>query len=269
MYKNFIYYKTSSPAGDLISFLAGIKQMWVQTGKRGVIYQRLNMVGVSYEAAVHPYENDDKLPIAFNQYAFDMMRPLLLSQEYIEDFIVYNGQPFEIDFDLIRLQHFTNQPKGSLNRWFNYSFPEMVSDLSKKWIHIPMGISNPYKDKVVVNFTQRHRNYTLTYFFLKQHENNIIFAGLPKERDLFCNEWGLDIPLLQVDNFYELAKTISGCKFFVGNQSFCFQLAEAMKIPRSLEIYPSLPNVIPVGELAMDYYHQSQSEFYFHKLLNR
>lgn len=269
MDKKFIYYKTSSPCGDLVSFLAGIRQMWIHTGKKGVVYQRLGMEGISYEGAVHPYENEHKIPIAFNQYTFDMMRPLLLSQEYIEDYLVYTGQEYEIDFDLVRLHTYTNQPKGSLNRWFNHSFPEMASDLSKKWIDIHEGISAPYKDKVVINFTQRHRNHIVTYFFLKQYEQQIIFAGLEKERDIFCKEWSLNIPHLQVDNFYELAKVISECKFFLGNQSFCFQLAEALKTPRILEIFPMLPNVIPTGENAFDFYHQSEAEFHFHKLLNR
>ena len=44
------------------------------------------------------------------------------------------------------------------------------------------------------------------------------------------------------------------------------ELAEAMKVPRILEIFPIMPNVIPVGEHAYDYYHQGGVEYYFKKL---
>lgn len=83
---NFITYKTSSPAGDLISFLAGIKQMHKETGKKGVVYQRLNMVGVGYAEAIHPYSNQEGEPVAMTKEGFNMLVPLLRSQDYIEDY---------------------------------------------------------------------------------------------------------------------------------------------------------------------------------------
>lgn len=263
--KKLISFKTSSPSGDLISFLSGIKQMWKDTGRKAILYHRLNMIGGSYEGADSAYEDEQKNPIAFNQYAFNMMRPLLLSQDYIEDYIVFEGQKHEIDLDKLRLENYTNQPKGSLNRWANYVFPEMATDLSKEWIDVPK--SELYKDRIILNFTKRHRNTTVNYFFLKPHEKNLVFAGLQEERDLFCKEWQLDIPLLYVNDFYQLAKIIHGCKFLLSNQSFVFQLAEAMKVPRILECFPHMPNVIPVGENGFDFYHQGGVEFYFHKLL--
>ena len=264
---NVIKYLISSPSGDLISFLSGIRQIWVDTGKKGVIYHRLDMVGSSYDGAIHPYHNDEKEPVCFNQYSFDMMRPLLLSQDYIEDYVVYKGQEFDFDLDRVRRKDFTNQPLGSLNRWPNYVFPQMAADLSQEWVSLPEGINNPYKNKIILNFTQRHRNTFLTYFFLKEYQQKLIFAGVQKERDVFCQQWDLDISLMQVDNFYELAKNIKNCMFYMGNQSFCFQLAEAQKTPRLLEIFPLMPNVIPIGENAYDYYFQDAVEFYFNKLL--
>jgi len=264
----FISYKTSSPAGDLISFLAGIKQVYEDTGKKALVYQRLDMPGKSYEGSIHPFEDSEGQPVCMPRKMFDMLYPLLKSQEYIEDFIEHKGEEVQFNLDLIRLERYTNQPFGSLNRWYSYIFPDMCSDLSKKWIIIPDGIANPYKDKIIINYTSRHRNHILNYHFLKPHQDKIIFAGLQKERDIFCGTWDLDIPLLQVDDFLELAKAINGCKFFMGNASFCFQISESLKIPRILEIFPMHPNVIPCGKHAYDAYHQIPIEFYFHKLLN-
>jgi hypothetical protein len=107
----------------------------------------------------------------------------------------------------------------------------------------------------------------INYFFLKNHQENIVFAGLQKERDLFCKTWDIDVPLLQVDDFYELSAWIKGCRFFLGNQSFCFQLAEAMKVSRILEIFPLMPNCIPAGPNGYDFYHQGSIDYYFNKLV--
>lgn len=263
--QEFITYKTSSPSGDLISFLSGIRQLWKDTGKKGIVYHRLNMIGGTYEGAEQPYGNEEGLPVCFNQYCFDMMRPLMLSQEYIEDYIIFNGQEYEIDFDKVRMEVFTNQPKGSLNRWPAYVFPQMNTNLSDIWVDTPRG--KRCADKIVINFTQRNRNYFIHYNFLKEHKEYLIFAGLQKEKDLFCSQWDLDIPLLQVDNFYELAKELNGCRFLLGNQSFCMQLCESTKVPRILEAFPMMPTHVPVGEHSYDFYHQMAVEFYFKKLL--
>jgi len=263
--EDFISYKSSSPSGDLISFLAGIRQMYIETGKKGVVYQILNMVGVGHPDSIHPYSNTYGEPVCMNQYAFDMLYPLLKAQEYIEDYRVYSGEKVDFDFDLIRFERQTLQPKYSLNRWFFLVFPQMTTDLSKAWVTVNKA---DYSDKIIINFTQRYRHHVMNYFFLKNYQDRILFAGLESERNIFCEQWGLDIQLLKVNDFLELAAAIKGCKFFMGNQSFCFQLAESLKVPRVLEIFPMMPNVIPTGEQSYDYCSQSACEFYFDKLLN-
>lgn len=276
--EEFIRYKTSSPAGDLISFLAGVKQMYSKTGKKGVIYQRLNMPGVAYSDSIHPFQNEEGAPICMPRVMFDMLRPLICSQEYVEDYRLFTGEEVDFDFDLIRQERFTNQPKGSLNRWYSYVFPEMASDLSKRWIQL-YGEAVTYQEwkekrsdpnlKVVLNFTLRKRNHIIHYNWLKPYQDRLIFAGLQKERDWFCREWDLDIPLLQVDDFLQLAQHIANAKFFLGNESMCFQIAEAMKAPRILEAFPMMPTNIPIGEDGYDFYHQTAVQYYFHKLFNK
>lgn len=264
---NSVTFKTSSPSGDTISFLAGIRQVWLDTGRKGVLYHRLGMVGGSYEGADSAYENEEKQPICFNKYTFDMMKPLITSQEYIEDYLIFEGQEHEVDLDKVRLETYTNQPKGSLNRWFGYPFPQMMPNLADAWISVPKEIE--YSDTVVLNFTSRHRNTVMDYFFLKLHEEKLLFAGLKKEHEMFCSEWKLNIPLLQVNDFLRLATVINSCKFFMGNASMCFQIAEAVKVPRILETFPYMPNVIPIGNFAYDGYHQGAIQYYFNKLISR
>lgn len=264
---DFIRFKTSSPAGDLISYLPGIREVCRENSKRAIIYQRLDMVGGGHEGSYHPFANEFGEPICMPESMFTMLRPLLLSQEYIEDFIIYSGQDIDFDMDKIRMEVFTNQPKGNLRNWPDFAFPQMANNLSEKSIFLPE-TGNKYMGRIVCNFTQRYRNFTTTYFFLKQHTDKLLFAGLSEERDYFCKQWGLDVELLIVKDFLELAKVIEGCKFFLGNQSMCFQIAESLKVPRILEVFPMMPNVIPVGKKAYSFYHQQHLEYYFNKLLN-
>ena len=53
-------------------------------------------------------------------------------------------------------------------------------------------------------------------------------------------------------DFLEIAQIIKSSKFFIGNQSVCYPIAEALKIPRLLEASPEFPVVQPVGKDAFD-----------------
>jgi hypothetical protein len=261
-----ITFKNSSPAGDLIAMLAGIKQLCEEKKSKAIIYQHIGMVGESYSGAKHPFENEQGLPVAMNEYMFNMLKPLLSIQDYIEDFVIYKGEQVDFDLDKGRLQIFTNMPKGSINRWIFHVYPQMACNLSKEWIYIYK--KHSFNNKIIINHTFRHRNYLVNYFFLKRYEKNIVFVGLYDEYETFCKQWNLNIEYLKVNNFKELAAAIKSCHFFSGNQSFCFQIAEALKVPRVLELFEPMPNVIPIGDNAYDYYHQAEAEYYFDKLFN-
>jgi hypothetical protein len=144
-----------------------------------------------------------------------------------------------------------------------------MPDISKQWIDTHPsfhGVVPPEWNKILINRTSRYQNQWINYFFLNKYESDMAFVGLEKERDDFCRQWNLNIPLLQVNNFKELALAFRGCRFFIGNQSMCFALAEAMKIPRILEVCPFAPNVDPVGPLAYDFLYQEYFEYYVEHL---
>jgi hypothetical protein len=65
------------------------------------------------------------------------------------------------------------------------------------------------------------------------------------------------------------ADDIKSSRFILGNQSFGWNIAEAMKTPRILEVCNYAPNCMPfVGEYSYGYYHQVGAEYYFRKLHN-
>jgi hypothetical protein len=135
--RNVSTFKHSSPAGDLISLLPAMRQLWVETGIKAVIYQRLNMIGTNQSGVDNAFKNDNGDDICFSETMFKMLRPLLLYQEYIEDFIIYDGQYVGCDLDQIRLRVFVNQPYGEIRNWVSYLIPQMRADLSKKYINLP------------------------------------------------------------------------------------------------------------------------------------
>lgn len=266
----YIKIKNSSPAGDLIAMLAGVKQICKDQNKKAIIYQRVGMVGSGYEDAEHPYNDASGNPITMNMNCFLMLKPLLNAQEYITDYLVYHGEEVDMDFDKVRLEIFTNQPKGSLGRYLFHVYPQCATDLSNRWLSpiVNLDWAIEYKDRIIINFTFRYRNHLMDYCFLKKYENKLIFAGLSDEHKLFCETFQVNIPILKVNDFNELASIIACCKFFMGNASMCFWLAEAMKTPRILELSTNVPNVVPIGEHAFDYYHNDEARYYFNKLLN-
>lgn len=280
----FLLYKHVVNMGDLISVLPGVRHLWRQTGKKAIIYQQLNRRGEYYEGATHPTKGPDGEMVCFSQEGFDMMKPLLLSQEYIEDFRVYNGEKVDYDLDVVRLQVYCGAPNFPLHKWTWMAYPEMQCDLSERWLNgLPLncltmirsgeprwyqGSRGGKHDAIIVNFTERYRNNAINYFFLKQYEKELVFAGTEREHELFNNSWGLNTPRLIVNNFEELTDAVLGCKFFIGNQSFCWHIAEATKVKRILELSPYAQNCTSFGANGYEFYHQNQLEYLVNKLYN-
>lgn len=253
----------SGNCGDIISALAGIKTYCDKNNSQAVIYLRLNTKAFYYPGATHPV-TDNGEHVMLNEPMYDMIKPLLLSQSYVSEVKVWKGEKVTVNLDKIRGDNFVNMPFGALQKWYGYVFPDLCPDLSKAWIDTHG--NEDMNDKIIINRTSRYTNPMISYYFLRDYEYKTWFAGTEKERDEFCKQWDLNLPYLRVHNFYELAQLIKGCEFFIGNQSMCYNIAEAMKVPRILEACSFAPNCIPVGEKAYDFYQQEGLEYYFNEL---
>jgi len=283
--QNYYRFKFSQFPGDLINFLPGIKHVCERDHTRAIIYIGININWQSIGQLTR------KSPSTISPETFESLKPLLLSQPYIaqvlsweeafpEDYkkwceffkilrspkemITWHNENFKayVDLDKIYLTP-TNIPYGNIHRWPWYCYPDMACDLSKPWLEIEP--EDSMQDVIVVNRTLRSRNENINYKFLKDSE--VFFVGHIDEAAQFQMENQLpDLVHYPTKNILELAIAIRSCKFFIGNQSLCFALAEAMKVPRILETCSYLPNVIPSGEKAFDFYFQSALEYYFNQL---
>lgn len=256
-------YKISSYAGDLIYCLPGIKHVCKMGNTTAEIYFWLDREwGDSVQGQKHPY--------GLNEYVLNMITPLMEAQPYIHSISKFEGQKVKCDLDEFRTNRITSMPYGSITRWPMQIWPDMQCDLSVPWLNVDAYLADEQAlDKIIINRSGRWNNTMMHYWFLREYQKDLIFAGLPEEHAAFCQAWELDIPLLKVDSFLQLAVALRSCKFFIGNQSMCFAMAEAMKIPRILEVCPYAPNVIPCGRDGYDALHQFAMEWLVKDLNSR
>lgn len=260
--------------GDAVSVMAAIKKYWEVTKRKVIFCQVINTPAAYYAGAVHPTVDKDGVNVCVNDAGFEMIKPLIESQEYIQSFDKYEGQPIDLNFDVIRGQTFVNMPHGMLAAWVMYAYPDLGTDLSQPWISLndecPEHIQQQVRSKVILNFTERYRNHIMDYYFLRNYAPNLIFAGTEKEYFLFCNKWQLQIPRLEIKNFLELAYAIKYSRFILANQSLCWNLSEAMKTPRILEVCQYADNCQPfVGKDSYGYFYQIGCEYYFRLLFEQ
>lgn len=259
---DFLTYKHSFNAGDLITALPGIQKLYKEKGKKAIIYQRLDMPAYYFDDANHPVKTDGR-QVCMNETVFNMMKPLLESQEYIESFEIWQGEKVVYDFDLTRHNSQIPIPAGDIHAWVTLTFPTLQCDLSEPWLSVKTIPNN----LILINRTRRYNNPYIDYFFLKNHSDKIAFIGLPDEYSVFCQQFNLVVPYIQVKDFYELAQVIAGCRFIVCNQSLAYHLADAMKTPRILEVCNAFPNCFPTGADGHAFITQNWLEFLFEKLL--
>jgi len=267
-------FKHMANPGDIIASLAACKKYYEIT-KRKIVYQQMvNQPAAYYAGAIHGTVDESGVMVTLNNPMFDMIKPLVESQEYIKEFIKYDGQEVHINLDIIRGQTNVNMPHGMLPAWYIYAWPDLACDLSEAWLILPLlqkplEIQKQVRGKVILNFTERYRDQTLDYNFLKNYSPDLVFAGTEREYWLFCNKWGLTIERLNPKNFLEMAYALSSCRFLMSNQSFLWNICEAAKLPRLLEVCKWADNCQPmVGKNSYGYFYQVGAEYYFRRMYN-
>jgi hypothetical protein len=201
--------------------------------------------------------------VSFNEGMATMLKPLLLFQPEIGTCEIYKDQNIDYDLDVFRSYTFL-QDRGSISRWYFYVFG-ISAPLYNPWLVAPKDLS--VNDCIIIARSKRYRNPLIDYSFFRKYPN-IIFIGIEEEYD----DIKLMIPSIKwrkVVDFLEMASLINSCKFFVGNQSFPFSLAEALKVNRILEVYYKIPNVIVEGAGANDFMYQPQFESLVERLYNK
>jgi len=173
----------------------------------------------------------------------------------------YSSYLYEIESKIKNNKKITFLHSGHLGDLFN----------SPRWyFHITgtqVDLADPYlyvtphekiKNKIVILRTFRGRSQFINYKFLQNYKN-LIFIGMKNEYEDLKQDIK-NIEFYDCKNFLDMARVIKACKFFIGNKSVAYAIAEALKVPRILEAKPRFPVVQPIGKNAFDFYYQPHFE---------
>jgi predicted nuclease with TOPRIM domain len=178
------------------------------------------------------------------------LAPLLLSQPYIKRVTIVSSnlplefldQPIEgVDFILDKFR--LHEPgKHHLAICHALAF-EVHINLYEKWLHVESGKSD--HDYIVVALTPRYRSLPKEYWpEVLSGLENVVAIGLPQEFHCIA---GITADFVTCTDFLEMAKMIQGCRLFIGNQNFPYAIAEGLKAPRIVEVFPEYQNAYPIG----------------------
>ena len=244
----------SGHVGDLIYSLPVIKEL-SKTHNCFFYVQKNKPINVGYPG--HPSGK-----VMLNAEIANKLLPLLKSQPYLRSANIYNNEKIDINLDLFK--DIPINVSFHQIRWFIH-ITGVYANMEEQFL-----FAEPKKDfneKVVILRTSRNRNHFINYKFLKKY-NNLLFIGLENEFKDLKNE----IPNLEFYNckdFLEMAQIIKASKFYLGNLSGGYSIAEGLKIPRLLEACSDFPAVYPIGKNSYDFYHQCHFENLFQKFYNK
>jgi hypothetical protein len=258
--QKIVSFLNSCKLGDILYSVAGMNAYCKRHNAKARLYLRPNVTNPS---------QDGNGEIMLTNESYDALRPLLMQQDFIEDVREYTGEPIDVNLDAIR-QAKIGMPFGHIGKWYEYVFPEMHADLHEVWLQFNniTSIAEMVKGSIIISLSNNYRNQWIRYEFLNifHTELPIFFIGWENEAQDFINK----VPRakwLKCDDFNEIAVALSSCKVFLGNQNAVFAVAEGLKIPRILEVFPFVPNVIPQGKDGFDFHTQNSFEFYLKECL--
>lgn len=254
---NTVHFKHTGHAGDVIYSIPAMKAL--ANGRKIHLYFELHQPNRDFTKQMsHPNGN-----VMLNEKSVAMFAPLMQQQPDIHHFAAWNGEPIHYDLTAFRSFPFDYR-MYSITRWYFLTFAVTV-DLGKPWLEIIP--DKNFADKIILARSSRYHTPGISYSFLSRY-SKLVFVGVPDEYETMKQE----IPNLvyqPVNHFAELASIIAGSRLFIGNQSFPFSLAEALKVKRILEVYHQCPNVVPEGPDAYDFCYQPQFEKIVSDILNR
>jgi len=252
--KEEISFLHSGHLGDIINSLPVIKE--ISKNKKCSLYLEANKLLPGHlQDTNHPFGK-----YFLSENPIKKILPLLHKQTYIKKVDVFNNQNVDVDLNLFREMPI-NFNLDSV-RWY-FHLTGIHGELDKPYL-VNVG-DHKIKKNITIIRTKKRRNYLINYNFLKNYDD-ILFLGLIDEYD-DLKEKIPNMEFYDCKDFLEMAQIINSSKVFIGNLSFGFTIAEALKKPRLLESGPDFPLVYPNGKNAYDFYFQDHFENLLKKLL--
>jgi len=252
-----VNFSHSGHTGDVIYSMPAIYSL--AKGRKINLYLRLHQPVTDFTKNMrHPNGN-----VMLNEKSVKMFAPLLLQQKGFNKCQALANEQIHYDLSIFKSFPFDYR-MGSITRYFFLTFG-ISGDLWNPWLQVAP--NKTFNDTIVVARSSRYRSPKIDYGFLQKYPK-VVFVGLPDEYE---NMKPL-IPNMEykpVADFLELTSVIAGSKLFIGNQSFPFALAEALKVKRVLEVFYQSPNVMAEGPNGYAFCYQPQFEKIVSDLLDK
>jgi hypothetical protein len=181
----------------------------------------------------------------------DIITPLVEAQSYIKSVKTWQDEKIEwVSEEFRKGWHQVTQSLANSHArhaLFRNIIPTMPN-VRDPWITAP-----PLPEgsgRVVINRSPRYRN---NYFpwqqIVNKYGNNLLFLGTEEDHRDFCRQFA-PVEWRPTKNMLEVAGIIAASLLFIGNQSACMTIAEALKHPRIQEgclfcpdcVYPASTN---------------------------
>lgn len=202
---NPIIYISGGLLGDFIHQLSVINEKYLETGRKGVLYISRS-VGDTFRYGV--------------QQAFQDTYPIIIKQQYIEDYKIHNGEPHDVN-----LSYWRNTPLNT--HWNNvYNNVYRVPWGTHPWLTLDNTVDIPphIEGKVLFCCSTMNERYPRSIDFHKLFEpygkDNVVFITQNKgEYDSFLNRTGITLPLWMPSSLTEMIVAIGKSALFIGNLS--------------------------------------------------
>lgn len=228
-------YRHSGTLGDLIYSLSVVKKM--EPGNFKVALHNIEHCVSQY--GYRPEEVDPAHKGRFTERDFELLKPLLERQGYIQQVSTWSQGDAEPDVDLDRF-------RGTLFRGFEgnyveayhraFNLPFVAEDYATPWLE-----ADPIKmAPIVVSRTPRYTDpeADANWIEMAQKGNMAelgVFVGNPEEYGAFVRLTGVELKYCRVDNFLVLANIVAGADLVCANQNFVYSLAMGLGRPAVLE----------------------------------
>jgi len=162
----------------------------------------------------------------------DVIRSLLLAQDYVDDVVYWNGEKPDFNLDRFRA-HLVNRNLADAHL---AAFGLPTGERDRPWISAADPIKIPGRDTVIARSVRQQGNFNFWERTMPQIVDRCVYVGLPKEHEIFEYTFEMKVEYRPTADLLELARVIAGGEQFIGNSSLPHSLAEAMKKPLILEV---------------------------------
>jgi len=209
-----ITYLCSGRLGDFLNSLSVINEKYHKTGRKGILYISDKNGGDIFRCSVESMHSE--------------LYDILISQNYISDFKIYNNEIVDINLNVWR--EFIVVPTSNYTSFYNWKniFGNCfdVTWGEHKWLN-NIYYDELWSNKVIINMTT-YRSATNTERVKKiisENKNNIYFITFDcDEYEYFINRYELDrndVKLYFLKSISELCVIINSCKYpYLGISSF-------------------------------------------------